>query len=347
LKHLRILAQILVIALLAACAGEPNETTSTQPTLSSVMVSGETTGDQQSFFSSENWIKNTAKSVDFGDFAENPSAYMREGIAYDVLRRGVAIKLGRDGLSDSEFKTLLQQDYIGTRRCEGTIVTTGIDPVTGDAFWFTRACYANETIVYANTKDGKIDLFSLGCGNLIDGPLYVPAPKPVVMNDDNFIPTPPVCVGVDCTPPPVCEGSDCPPPPVCVGDDCLPPPECVGSDCPPPPVCEGSDCPPPPTPAGKCNNGWGNNGQCAPGNSLEHNNAENREGAREDGTNNPNGMAQAPGNSGSDSGNSANAPGQQGQQAADDAVTVDTNNANGAGNGNGNGNANANANANK
>jgi len=293
------------------------------------MVSGETTGNQQPFFSSEHWIKNTAKSVNLGDFAENPGAYMREGIAYDVLRQGVAIKLGRDGLTDSEFKTLLQEDYIGTRRCEGEIVTTGIDPVTGDAFWFTRACYANEIIVYANTKTGKIDLFSLGCGNLIDGQLFVPAPKPVVMNDNNFVPSPPVCVGDDCTPPPVCEGDDCTPPPVCEGPDCDP----VH-----PPVCEGDDCGPvhPPVSTGGCNNGWGNNSQCAPGKSLNRNNAENREGDRENGTNNPNGMAQAPGNSGSNPGGSASAPGQQGGQAADDTATVSSNNANGAGRGNGN-----------
>ena len=179
------------------------------------MVSGETKGSQQSFFSDRYWIKNTGHSVELTDFAAEPTKYMRPGIAYSVLREGVSIKLGRAGLTDRQFKDLLSDNDIGTRRCEGSIVTTGIDPVTGDAFWFPRACYKNEIIVFINTDNGPIDLFSLGCGNLKDGPLFVPAPKPMVMNDDNFVPTPPACVGTDCTPPPVCEGDDCNPPPVC------------------------------------------------------------------------------------------------------------------------------------
>ncbi len=39
----------------------------------------------------------------------------------------------------------------------------------------------------------------------------------------------------------------------------------------------------------KCNNGWGNGDQCAPGNSLPHNNAENGGGSHQNhGISNPN-----------------------------------------------------------
>jgi len=50
----------------------------------------------------------------------------------------------------------------------------------------------------------------------------------------------------------------------------------------------------------KCNNGFGNGDQCAPGNSGANNNAENAGGG---GGTNPNGIPNAPGNSGTNGNN--------------------------------------------
>jgi len=198
----------------------------------------------------------------------------------------VASGLTTDGVYDSKWSPTPKAPVV--LRCKTTVIP-------GLIFWYKDgACPGTGSVVIDTDGDG-----------IPDTPVI--EPETPIIDPEN-----PGCVGEDCPPPPGCEGEDCPPPPGCEGEDCPPPPGCEGEDCPPPVV------PPVKNPNAGCNNGFGNNSQCAPGQSLNNNNAENHGGSAANGTNDPNGMGSAPGKSGQDRGGSSAAPGQQGGKASDD-----------------------------
>lgn len=108
------------------------------------------------------------------EFSAEPSAYLRNDAAYAALRQRFADVLGRDSLSETDFRALFSSGQVRAERlCSGSINTAGILP-NGHVSWTNRPCYSGERLIEVLVGSEWVVVASQGCFN----PVRILPPPP-------------------------------------------------------------------------------------------------------------------------------------------------------------------------